>query len=97
MIAARQHVADIKAVDSGWLDDDVEVSVCAVFWPVVGLNGRVLPRLDTPFDVDLFVSGYAYKLTGVGFNTRAGRAFLRLAKSKRLEMMLVCILTSQTF
>ena len=62
-----------------------------------GLNGRVLPRLDTPFDVDVFVSGYAYKLTGVGFNTRAGRAFLRLAKSKRLEMMLVCILTSQTF
>ncbi|KAI0832003.1 hypothetical protein BC628DRAFT_1407544 [Trametes gibbosa] len=36
---------------------------------------------DTPFDVDVFVSGYACKLTGVGFNTRAGRAFLRLAKS----------------
>ncbi|KAI0369116.1 hypothetical protein BV20DRAFT_997309 [Pilatotrama ljubarskyi] len=36
---------------------------------------------DIPFDVDVFVSGYACKLTGVGFNTRAGRAFLRLAKS----------------
>ncbi|KAI0357995.1 hypothetical protein OH77DRAFT_1421254 [Trametes cingulata] len=36
---------------------------------------------DVPFDVDVFVSGYACKLTGVGFNTRAGRAFLRLAKS----------------
>ncbi|KAI0630600.1 hypothetical protein C8Q77DRAFT_1160159 [Trametes polyzona] len=36
---------------------------------------------DTPFDVDVFVSGYACKLTGVGFNTRAGRTFLRLAKS----------------
>ncbi|KAH9893538.1 hypothetical protein C8Q73DRAFT_697378 [Cubamyces lactineus] len=36
---------------------------------------------DAPFDVDVFVSGYACKLTGVGFNTRAGRAFLRLAKS----------------
>ncbi|KAI1793481.1 hypothetical protein LXA43DRAFT_1073156 [Ganoderma leucocontextum] len=36
---------------------------------------------DTPFDVDVFVSGYASKLTGVGFNTRAGRTFLRLAKS----------------
>ncbi|KAH9857256.1 hypothetical protein C2E23DRAFT_381428 [Lenzites betulinus] len=36
---------------------------------------------DTPFGVDVFVSGYACKLTGVGFNTRAGRAFLRLAKS----------------
>ena len=34
LITARQHVADIKAVDSGWLDDDVEVSVCAVFWRV---------------------------------------------------------------
>ncbi|KAI0695337.1 hypothetical protein C8T65DRAFT_665431 [Cerioporus squamosus] len=39
------------------------------------------PEGDAPFDVDVFVSGYAYKLTGVGFNTRAGRAFLRLAKS----------------
>ncbi|KAI0794117.1 hypothetical protein C8Q74DRAFT_1193864 [Fomes fomentarius] len=37
--------------------------------------------LETPFDVDVYVSGYAYKLTGVGFNTRAGRTFLRLAKS----------------
>ncbi|KAI0642090.1 hypothetical protein C8Q79DRAFT_918503 [Trametes meyenii] len=37
--------------------------------------------IDVPFDVDVFVSGYACKLTGVGFNTRAGRAFLRLAKS----------------
>ncbi|PIL25177.1 hypothetical protein GSI_13066 [Ganoderma sinense ZZ0214-1] len=36
---------------------------------------------DTPFDIDVFVSGYASKLTGVGFNTRAGRTFLRLAKS----------------
>ncbi|KAI8985542.1 hypothetical protein BD414DRAFT_529339 [Trametes punicea] len=36
---------------------------------------------DAPFDIDVFVSGYACKLTGVGFNTRAGRAFLRLAKS----------------
>ncbi|KAI0766663.1 hypothetical protein BD413DRAFT_664876 [Trametes elegans] len=36
---------------------------------------------DAPFDVDVFVSGYAYKLTGIGFNTRAGRTFLRLAKS----------------
>ncbi|KAI0331653.1 hypothetical protein GY45DRAFT_1322007 [Cubamyces sp. BRFM 1775] len=36
---------------------------------------------DAPFDIDVFVSGYACKLTGVGFNTRAGRTFLRLAKS----------------
>ena len=36
---------------------------------------------DTPFDVDVFVSGFASRLTGVGFNTRAGKAFLRLAKS----------------
>ncbi|KAI9067975.1 hypothetical protein FKP32DRAFT_1588164 [Trametes sanguinea] len=39
------------------------------------------PQEDAPFDVDVFVSGYACKITGVGFNTRAGRAFLRLAKS----------------
>ncbi|RPD64162.1 hypothetical protein L227DRAFT_571731 [Lentinus tigrinus ALCF2SS1-6] len=31
-----------------------------------------------PFDIDVFVSGYACKLTG--FDTRAGKAFLRLAK-----------------
>ncbi|KAI0741654.1 hypothetical protein C8Q80DRAFT_1274047 [Daedaleopsis nitida] len=36
---------------------------------------------EAPFDVDVFVSGYAYKVTGISFNTRAGRAFLRLAKS----------------
>ncbi|CDO69656.1 hypothetical protein BN946_scf184851.g44 [Trametes cinnabarina] len=39
------------------------------------------PQEDAPFDVDVFVSGYACKITGVGFNTRAGKAFLRLAKS----------------
>ncbi|TBU47533.1 hypothetical protein BD309DRAFT_988005 [Dichomitus squalens] len=38
-------------------------------------------RVDAPFDVDVFVSGYACKLTGIGFTTRAGRTFLRLAKS----------------
>ncbi|EIW59809.1 uncharacterized protein TRAVEDRAFT_71743 [Trametes versicolor FP-101664 SS1] len=36
---------------------------------------------DAQFDIDVFVSGYTCKLTGVGFNTKAGRAFLRLAKS----------------
>ena len=62
-----------------------------------GLNGRVLPPLDTPFDVDVFVSGYAYKLTGVGFNTRAGRAFLRLAKSTSPEKVLASMLIGITF
>ncbi|OJT11213.1 Phosphatidate phosphatase APP1 [Trametes pubescens] len=38
-------------------------------------------RADAQFDIDVFVSGYTCKLTGVGFNTKAGRAFLRLAKS----------------
>ncbi|KAH9940884.1 uncharacterized protein BXZ73DRAFT_42343 [Epithele typhae] len=36
---------------------------------------------ELPFDVDVFVSGFASKLTGVSFNTRAGKTFLRLAKS----------------
>lgn len=40
-------------------------------------------RADAQFDIDVFVSGYTCKLTGVGFNTKAGRAFLRLAKSTR--------------
>ncbi|KAI0077768.1 hypothetical protein K474DRAFT_1684169 [Panus rudis PR-1116 ss-1] len=36
---------------------------------------------DAPFDVDVFVSGFASKLSGPGFGTRAGKTFLRLAKS----------------
>lgn len=35
-----------------------------------------------PFDVELFVSGFASRSSGPGFGTRAGRAFLRLAKSE---------------
>ncbi|PCH44442.1 hypothetical protein WOLCODRAFT_139016 [Wolfiporia cocos MD-104 SS10] len=36
---------------------------------------------DTPFDVEVFVSGFASKSSGPGFNTRPGRAFLRVAKT----------------
>ncbi|OBZ73687.1 Phosphatidate phosphatase APP1, partial [Grifola frondosa] len=35
---------------------------------------------DASFDVDVFVSGYACRLSGIGFTTRSGKAFLRLAK-----------------
>lgn len=34
-----------------------------------------------PFDVELFVSGFATRSSGAGFGTRTGKAFLRLAKS----------------
>ncbi|GJE91308.1 hypothetical protein PsYK624_074570 [Phanerochaete sordida] len=34
-----------------------------------------------PFDVELFVSGFATRASGIGFTTRTGKAFLRLAKS----------------
>lgn len=38
-------------------------------------------RTDAPFDVEIFVSGFASRSSGPGFNnTRAGRAFLRLAR-----------------
>ncbi len=51
-------------------------------------------RADAQFDIDVFVSGYTCKLTGVGFNTKAGRAFLRLAKSMLLFCLSGRILTS---
>ena len=34
---------------------------------------------EAPFDVEVFVSGFASKTSGTGFNTRSGRAFLRIA------------------
>lgn len=36
-------------------------------------------RQEAPFDVEVFVSGFAYKTSGTGFNTRSGRAFLKIA------------------
>ncbi|KAI0788704.1 hypothetical protein C8Q75DRAFT_807439 [Abortiporus biennis] len=36
---------------------------------------------DVPFDVELFISGFSSKYSGLGFGTRPARAFLRLAKS----------------
>ena len=46
---------------------------------------HVSPPLDPrPFDVELFVSGFASRSSGPGFGTRTGRAFLRLAKSQWL-------------
>ncbi|KIP02298.1 hypothetical protein PHLGIDRAFT_112197 [Phlebiopsis gigantea 11061_1 CR5-6] len=45
-------------------------------------NGVVESGQDPrPFDVELFVSGFASRSSGPGFGTRTGRAFLRLAKS----------------
>lgn len=37
---------------------------------------------SSPFNVELFVSGYASRSSGPGFGTRAGRTFLRIAKSE---------------
>ncbi|KAL6307238.1 hypothetical protein BKA93DRAFT_95384 [Sparassis latifolia] len=34
----------------------------------------------TPFDVEVFVSGFASRSSGLGFGSRSGRAFLRIAK-----------------
>lgn len=36
--------------------------------------------VDAPFDVEVFVSGFASRYNGPGFNTRASRAFLKLAR-----------------
>ncbi|CCM02585.1 uncharacterized protein FIBRA_04688 [Fibroporia radiculosa] len=36
---------------------------------------------DAPFDVEVFVSGFASRSNGLGFGTRSGKAFLKLAKS----------------
>ncbi|KAH9933390.1 uncharacterized protein B0H18DRAFT_1083048 [Fomitopsis serialis] len=34
---------------------------------------------EAPFDVEVFMSGFASKSSGAGFNTRSGRAFLKIA------------------
>lgn len=38
--------------------------------------------LDAPFDIEIFVSGFASRSSGPGFNSRAAKAFLRLAKGE---------------
>lgn len=36
---------------------------------------------DAPFDIEVFVTGYASRSSGPGFGTRGGKAFIRLARS----------------
>ncbi|KAI0917865.1 hypothetical protein AcV5_002696 [Taiwanofungus camphoratus] len=36
---------------------------------------------DSPFDIEVFVSGFASRSSALGFGTRSGKAFLKLAKS----------------
>ncbi|KZT09836.1 uncharacterized protein LAESUDRAFT_796156 [Laetiporus sulphureus 93-53] len=36
---------------------------------------------DAPFEIEVYISGYASRASGPGFNTRSGRAFLKVATS----------------
>lgn len=57
----------------------------------LGLRNNPRRHIDNaPFDVELYVSGFASRSSGPGFGTRAGKAFLRIAKSE-LFSLLSCV------
>ena len=48
-----------------------------------------IPVDPIPFNIELYVSGFASRTSGQGFGSRAGKAFLRLAKSKSYVHLLI--------
>lgn len=52
-----------------------------------GHHTDTFEHTEAPFDVEVFVSGFSSRVSGPGFGTRAGKTFLRLAKSNVCEII----------
>ncbi|KAH8104041.1 hypothetical protein BXZ70DRAFT_679687 [Cristinia sonorae] len=78
---AGQKIRDLRQSNDEGSGTVVEKLSLFPGWAARRYREPTPQSLDAPFDIEVFVSGYASRFSGPGFGTRSGRAFLRLAKT----------------